>query len=204
MIEGDPELQLAIRFALFHLMASVADAGEAAVGARGLSGSAYRGHVFWDSDVFVLPFLAATHPPAARAMLEYRVRRLDAARAAAARLGFAGRPLPLGVGGGRLRRHADARAHANGRDRPHPHRRGRRAHHCRRRLGGLALSRLDRRRELRSRAGPGAARRDRPLLGLTRPLRRAVADTSTASSARTSTTSRSTTTRSRTSWPAGT
>ena len=62
VIDGDPDLQRAFRFTLFHLMASVADEGEAAVGARGLSGPAYRGHVFWDSDVFVLPFLAATHP----------------------------------------------------------------------------------------------------------------------------------------------
>ena len=94
VIEGDPDLQLAIRFALFHLMATVADEGEAPVGARGLSGSAYRGHVFWDSDVFVLPFLAATHPAAARAILEYRVRRLDAARTAATRLGYAGARFP--------------------------------------------------------------------------------------------------------------
>jgi trehalose/maltose hydrolase-like predicted phosphorylase len=85
VIKGDPDLQFAVRFALFHLMASVADEGEAAVGARGLSGRAYRGHVFWDSDVYVLPFLAATHPQAARAMLEYRVRRLpEALRAARA------------------------------------------------------------------------------------------------------------------------
>jgi trehalose/maltose hydrolase-like predicted phosphorylase len=90
VVEGDPELQRAIRFALFHLMASVGDSGEAAVGARGLSGPAYGGHVFWDSDVFVLPFLAATHPAAARAMLEYRVRRLPAAREAARALGRAG------------------------------------------------------------------------------------------------------------------
>ena len=61
----------------------IADEGEAAVGARGLTGPGYRGHVFWDSDVFVLPFLAATHPAAARAMLEYRLRRLPAARAIA-------------------------------------------------------------------------------------------------------------------------
>jgi trehalose/maltose hydrolase-like predicted phosphorylase len=94
VIEGDPELQLALRFALFHLMASVSDSGEAAVGARGLSGSGYRGHVFWDSDVFVLPFLAATHPAAARAMLEYRVRRLPQARAVAARLGRTGARFP--------------------------------------------------------------------------------------------------------------
>jgi trehalose/maltose hydrolase-like predicted phosphorylase len=90
VLEGDAELQHAIRFALFHLIASVADRGEAAVGARGLAGSAYRGHVFWDSDVFVLPFLAATHPEAARAMLEYRVRRLPAAREAAKELGRQG------------------------------------------------------------------------------------------------------------------
>jgi trehalose/maltose hydrolase-like predicted phosphorylase len=75
-------------------MASAADHGEAAVGARGLSGPAYRGHVFWDSDVFVLPFLAATHPAAARAMLEYRIRRLPAARNAARQLGRAGARFP--------------------------------------------------------------------------------------------------------------
>ena len=83
LIDGDPELQLAVRFAIFHLLASAPDHGEAAVGARGLSGSAYRGHVFWDTDVYVLPMLAATHPQAARAMLEYRVRRLPAAMRAA-------------------------------------------------------------------------------------------------------------------------
>jgi trehalose/maltose hydrolase-like predicted phosphorylase len=75
-------------------MASVADEGEAAVGARGLSGLGYRGHVFWDADVFVLPFLAATHPEAARAMLEYRLRRLPAARAAARELERAGARFP--------------------------------------------------------------------------------------------------------------
>jgi trehalose/maltose hydrolase-like predicted phosphorylase len=93
-IDGDEELQRLVRFALFHLMSSVGEDGEAAVGARGLTGRAYRGHIFWDGDVFVLPFLAATHPPAARAMLEYRLRRLDAARANAARLGRAGVRFP--------------------------------------------------------------------------------------------------------------
>jgi hypothetical protein len=97
-IEGDPELQLAVRFSLFHLIASVADTGEAAVGARGLSGPAYRGHVFWDGDVFVLPFLAATHPQAARAMLEYRLRRLSAARAAARGRNRAGARFPWNPG----------------------------------------------------------------------------------------------------------
>ncbi|MDQ3874558.1 MAG: hypothetical protein M3322_03255, partial [Actinomycetota bacterium] len=94
MIRGDDELQLAVRFALFHLMGSTASSGEAAVGARGLTGPGYRGHVFWDTDIFVLPFLAATHPPAARAILEYRIRRLPAALEAARALGLAGARFP--------------------------------------------------------------------------------------------------------------
>jgi trehalose/maltose hydrolase-like predicted phosphorylase len=94
VVEGDDELQLAIRVALFHLMASVADNGEAAVGARGLTGTGYRGHVFWDADTFVLPFLAATHPTSARAMLEYRLRRLPAAMEAARAAGRAGARFP--------------------------------------------------------------------------------------------------------------
>jgi Glycosyl hydrolase family 65 central catalytic domain/Glycosyl hydrolase family 65, C-terminal domain len=94
VVDGDAELTRAVRFALFTLMASVRDDGEAAVGARGIAGPGYRGHVFWDGDVFVLPFLAATHPPAARAMLEYRLRRLPAALAAARKLERAGARFP--------------------------------------------------------------------------------------------------------------
>jgi trehalose/maltose hydrolase-like predicted phosphorylase len=93
-IGGDPELDRAVRFCLFHLMTSVGEGSEAAVGARGLSGAAYRGHVFWDADVYVLPFLAATHPRAARAMLDYRRHRLAAPRAEAAGEGRRGAHLP--------------------------------------------------------------------------------------------------------------
>ncbi|HEY5011296.1 MAG TPA: glycosyl hydrolase family 65 protein, partial [Acidimicrobiia bacterium] len=93
-IEGDEQLQGEVRLALFHLMASVADRGEAAVGARGITGHAYRGHVFWDADLFVLPFLAATEPAAARAMLEYRCNRLPAALAAAQAEGRRGARFP--------------------------------------------------------------------------------------------------------------
>ena len=93
-IEGCPGDELAARFAVFHLLASALGDGEVAVGARGLSGPAYGGHVFWDADVFVLPALAAIHPAAARAMLEYRIRRLPAARQAAQESGFAGARFP--------------------------------------------------------------------------------------------------------------
>ncbi len=93
-IDGDPRMEQAVRFAILHLLSSVAATGEAAAGARGLSGPGYRGHVFWDADVFVLPVLAALAPRAARAMLEYRFCRLPAALARAAELGLAGARFP--------------------------------------------------------------------------------------------------------------
>jgi trehalose/maltose hydrolase-like predicted phosphorylase len=93
-IEGDPKTELAVRFALFHLISSAAPDGEAAVGARGLTGRAYRGHVFWDTDVYVLPALAGTFPEAARAILEYRIARLPAARQEARRHDGAGARFP--------------------------------------------------------------------------------------------------------------
>jgi trehalose/maltose hydrolase-like predicted phosphorylase len=93
-IHGDDRLTLAARYAVFHLLTSVPEAGDAAVGARGLSGDAYGGHVLWDADMYVLPVLAAIRPAAARAMLEYRVRRLPAARRNARELGFTGARFP--------------------------------------------------------------------------------------------------------------
>ena len=94
VIEGDPDAELAARFAVFHLLSAAVDTGETAVGARGLTGNAYAGHVFWDADVFVLPALAALRPAAARSMLEYRIRRLPAARAAARARGLRGARFP--------------------------------------------------------------------------------------------------------------
>jgi trehalose/maltose hydrolase-like predicted phosphorylase len=93
-IGGDPEAELAVRFALFHLLSSAATTGEAAVGARGLTGRAYRGHVFWDTDVFVLPVLCAVLPDAARAVLQYRVARLPQAISAARSRGYRGARFP--------------------------------------------------------------------------------------------------------------
>jgi trehalose/maltose hydrolase-like predicted phosphorylase len=93
-VVGDVHLTRALRLAILHLSTAAADRGEAAVGARGLSGPAYAGHVFWDADVFVLPVLAATHPRSARAMLEYRVRRLKAAQRNASLSGRAGARFP--------------------------------------------------------------------------------------------------------------
>ncbi|WP_205528365.1 glycoside hydrolase family 65 protein [Desertimonas flava] len=93
-IVGDPDAQLAARFAVFHLLSAAPDDGEAAVGPRGLTGAAYSGHVLWDADVFVLPVLAAIQPTGARAIVEYRVNRLARARANAAANNRAGARFP--------------------------------------------------------------------------------------------------------------
>ncbi len=94
-VDGDPEATLAVRFALFHLFSSTSvRSAEAAVGARGLTGPAYAGHVLWDTEAFVLPVLAAVDPAGARAVLEYRVRRLGPAMARAVAEGRRGARFP--------------------------------------------------------------------------------------------------------------
>ena len=91
VIEGDTEAQQAIRFAIYHLV-SAANPGDeySSVGARALTGPAYKGHVFWDTELFVLPFYTMTGPEAARSLLMYRYHTLPAARARAAQMGYRG------------------------------------------------------------------------------------------------------------------
>jgi trehalose/maltose hydrolase-like predicted phosphorylase len=93
-IPDDPQAQLAIRFALFQLWCNIDRQGETAVGARGLSGHAYSGHVFWDADVFTLPAVVSMDPAMAKAMIRYRLRRLPAARTAAQAAGRRGARFP--------------------------------------------------------------------------------------------------------------
>jgi trehalose/maltose hydrolase-like predicted phosphorylase len=93
-VVGDIEATRTLRACLFHLTGSTRRRGEAAVGARGLTGPSYGGHVFWDTEAFVLPTLASVDPAAARATLEYRLRRLDPARRRAAAEGRSGARFP--------------------------------------------------------------------------------------------------------------
>ena len=93
-IPDDPAAQLALRFALFQLWCNIKSGDELAVGARGLSGTGYAGHVFWDADVFVLPAVLSMDPAAAAAMIRYRLRRLSAARARARAAGRQGACFP--------------------------------------------------------------------------------------------------------------
>ncbi|HEU5036641.1 MAG TPA: glycosyl hydrolase family 65 protein [Nocardioides sp.] len=93
-VPDDPETELGLRFALFHLWQLTDDHDELAVGARGLTGNGYAGHVFWDADVFVLPALVTIDPRAAAAMVAYRVHRLPTARARARAEGREGARFP--------------------------------------------------------------------------------------------------------------
>lgn len=90
-IDGDPAAQKALRFAAFHLNGAVDPSDETlSIGARGLTGDDYAGHVFWDTEIFLLPFYTLTWPQAARALLMYRFHTLNGAREKASRLGWAG------------------------------------------------------------------------------------------------------------------
>ncbi len=91
VIDGDSDAQKALRFALYHLISAANPQDDhTSIGARALTGDAYLGHVFWDTDIFLLPFYALTWPAAARALLMYRYHTLPAARAKAAELGYQG------------------------------------------------------------------------------------------------------------------
>jgi trehalose/maltose hydrolase-like predicted phosphorylase len=88
---GDDETQRKARFAIYHLIGSANPEDEyASVGARSLTGERYKGHVFWDTEIFVLPFFVYTHPPTARALLMYRYHTLPAARERARAMGYRG------------------------------------------------------------------------------------------------------------------
>jgi trehalose/maltose hydrolase-like predicted phosphorylase len=90
-IVGDEEAQRALHFATYHLIAAANPADEhISIGARGLTGEAYRGHVFWDTEIYMLPFYVFTDPLAARALLMYRYHTLDAARRKAKAQGYDG------------------------------------------------------------------------------------------------------------------
>lgn len=88
--------RLALNLHIFHVLQTIAAAGpdlDAGVPARGLHGEGYRGHIFWD-ELFVYPLLTLRRPELTRALLRYRHRRLDRARAAARAAGLAGALFP--------------------------------------------------------------------------------------------------------------
>jgi alpha,alpha-trehalose phosphorylase len=93
-LDGDAELQQAIRFALFHALQAGARAERRAIAAKGLTGAGYDGHAFWDTETFVLQLLTYTAPQAACDALRWRHSTLDLARARAQQLGLRGAAFP--------------------------------------------------------------------------------------------------------------
>ncbi|GLY98139.1 glycoside hydrolase family 65 protein [Actinoplanes sp. NBRC 103695] len=93
-VEGDPEVQQAVRFGLFHTLQAGARAEQRPIGSKGLTGPGYDGHTFWDAETFVLPALTYTQPAAAADVLRWRHSTLDLARERAATLGLQGAAFP--------------------------------------------------------------------------------------------------------------
>jgi len=94
------EIQQAIRFNLFHILQAAARAEGAGVPAKGLTGKAYEGHYFWDTEIYLLPFLIYTSPRVARNLLIFRYKMLAQARARTKELGHRGAMFPWRTIGG--------------------------------------------------------------------------------------------------------
>ncbi|KGM12400.1 glycoside hydrolase family 65 protein [Cellulomonas carbonis] len=89
-VDGDPELQQAVRLGILHVVQSAANLLTGGLRAKGLSGTGYLGHTFWDADTYVLPLLSHVLPDAARAHLRWRHSTLPVALDHARTLGLAG------------------------------------------------------------------------------------------------------------------
>ena len=88
------EIQQAVRFNLFHILQASARAEDTGVPAKGLTGQAYEGHYFWDTETYLLPFLIYTSPRIAKNLLTFRYKMLPQARARARQLGHRGAMFP--------------------------------------------------------------------------------------------------------------
>ncbi|HEY0868727.1 MAG TPA: hypothetical protein VGE01_15190, partial [Fimbriimonas sp.] len=91
VLDGDPESQRAMRVSIYHLLrAHVGGDERVAIDAKGYAGEAYWGRFFWDTEMYLLPFYAATDPERAATLVGFRIQSLDGARQNAARYGYSG------------------------------------------------------------------------------------------------------------------
>lgn len=94
-LAGDDETARALHFAAYHLIGAANPEDErVSIGARALTGNVYQGHVFWDTEIYMLPFFTLTHPESARALLLYRYNTLHRARGKARKYGYRGALFP--------------------------------------------------------------------------------------------------------------
>jgi len=95
LIEGTANLQVNLRFNIYHMLICASyNAGFSSIGARTLSGEGYRGHIFWDAEIFSIPFWLFNFPEVAKNMLLYRARRINKAKELAKKEGFKGAKFP--------------------------------------------------------------------------------------------------------------
>ncbi|MDJ0694883.1 glycoside hydrolase family 65 protein [Mastigocoleus sp. MO_188.B34] len=91
IIEGDTLAQLSVRYNIFQLLAvAPRNDDRVSIPPKTLSGFGYRGHIFWDTEIFILPLLVLTQPALARNLLNYRYHNLPQARLKAQEMGFEG------------------------------------------------------------------------------------------------------------------
>ncbi|GAB4453388.1 MAG: hypothetical protein OHK0029_06110 [Armatimonadaceae bacterium] len=93
-IEGDPEAQQLVHKMLFDLMQSSYPGSDYSIAPETLAGEFYKGHIFWDAEIWMFPALVALHPELARPMLDYRYKRLQAAQDLAKKQGASGADFP--------------------------------------------------------------------------------------------------------------
>jgi alpha,alpha-trehalose phosphorylase len=93
-LDGAPELQQGVRFSLFHILSSSARSEGRAIPAKGLTGTGYDGHSFWDTELYILPVLTYTAPSVAADALRWRRSILETAKARARDLDLAGAAFP--------------------------------------------------------------------------------------------------------------
>ncbi|MHB1250602.1 MAG: glycoside hydrolase family 65 protein [Acidimicrobiales bacterium] len=93
-IDGDDEIQQAVRFSLFHVLCAVVRNERRGIAAKGLTGNGYDGHAFWDSETFVLSVLSYTMPEAVKQALRWRHDTLDTAQERALNIGLRGAAFP--------------------------------------------------------------------------------------------------------------
>ena len=87
-------IPLALRFAQYHLLAMFPPDSSSSIAAKGLTGEGYKGHVFWDTEVYILPYYLFTAPEKAAQLLEYRINRMEQAAENAEKKGYRGLLFP--------------------------------------------------------------------------------------------------------------
>lgn len=89
-IDGDEDAQFELLYSIYHLLILEDNRSTSSVPARGLSGQTYKGAIFWDTEMFMLPFYALTNPTFARNTIIYRIRTIEGAKKKAKKYGFDG------------------------------------------------------------------------------------------------------------------